>query len=124
MIDEAEALNSKRPNEMIGFMSREDDELEDEEDEDGDVFASRNKSQSSAALRENYDRIGRAERDDLNDSEEEKGSNPELSSQRKKLSSGGDPFSASQKIAAMGLGYTASEADGLKKTGSSLTPAP
>ena len=104
MIDDAEAINSKKQNDGIGLISR-DDEDGDGDDLDDDFPAGSKKAAQNTTDDNVTPPQGDGAGDARDDYEEEKKEavdvNPELMALIRKRSS--DPFSASQKIAEMGL---------------------
>ena len=110
MIDDAEAANSRKQNDGIGFLARDDDK--DDNEDLADVLGGKSESELlSSALNNNSSRKA-LEAALYSDDEEDKNDdgNPEQQPADYHRRKASDPFSASQKIAEMGLGKTASEA--------------
>ena len=103
MIDDAEAINSKKPNDGIGLIGRDDD------DEGDDLFDDPAGSKKVAQNTTDDDAAAEA-RDDYEEEKKEAAEvNPELMDMLRRQRSS-DPFSASQKIAEMGLSREPSHA--------------
>ena len=109
MIDDAEAVNSKKRNDQIGFINRGDEAGDSNEDEEYGLNTGGAAVELGESMRAGADGgVFAAARQAHNDSDEEEkasvgASNPELADSLRRNKPSSDPLSASQKIAEMGL---------------------
>ena len=116
MIDDAEAVNSKKRNDQIGFINRGDEAGENSNDDEeyglktGGAAAESGESKRAGADGGVFAAARQAQHDS---DEEEKASagpgNPELADSLRRNKPSSDPLSASQKIAEMGLSRNAND---------------